>query len=84
MIIFSSSEWLGVVFPPQILTSGVRARSGECGLEGGDMGGLLLLHVLDRFGFRWRSNRHVVGLGSREQVLSILQGTESGYDVKGR
>lgn len=68
----------GCSFPPQILTSSVRARSGECGLEGGDLGGLLLLNVLDRFGFRWRSNRQVVGLGSREQVLSILEGTERG------
>lgn len=56
------------------LTSSVGAGSGHGSLEGGDLGGLLFLQFLDALGLRRRSNRHVVGRGSGEQALSILEG----------
>lgn len=63
-------------FPPhpQEPTSSVGAGGGESGPEGGDLGGLLLLHVLDTLGLWWSADRDVVGLRGRKQVLPILGG----------
>lgn len=68
---------LGHFFPPprpREPTSSVGAGGGESGPEGGDLGGLLFLNVLDALGLRWRADGDVVGLRGRKQVLPILEG----------
>lgn len=65
-------------FPPHPRepTSSVGAGSGESGSEGRDLGGLLLLHVLDTLGLWWSADGDVVGLRGRKQVLPILEGED--------
>lgn len=79
----SKFKW-HIWFQPHQLTSGVRASSGKCSLEGGDLGSLLLLQLLDGLGFRRSCNGQIVGLRSREQILSILEVTQCGCEGKNK
>lgn len=84
---FTASSWF-LYFAQKInqfqqLTSGVDASSGKRSLEGRDLRSLLLLHFLDGLGFRRSCNRHIVGLRSGKQVLSILEQTENGMMWRG-
>lgn len=59
---------------PQKPTSSVGAGGGESGPKGGDLGGLLFLHVLHTLGLWWSADGDVVRLRGRKQVLPILDG----------